>query len=82
MAFPPGAGEYSIFVIDVSLNGASALITFELCDNSDQASQHIPYRVENRCARVSFQISQKHINAWQLLESKQAIPYAWDQVSG
>lgn len=74
------AGAYSIFVIDVSLNGASALITFELCDNSDRASQRIPYRIENRCARVAFQLSQKDVYAWQLLQSKQAIPYAWDQV--
>jgi hypothetical protein len=74
------AGLYSIFVIDVSLNGASALITFELCDNSDQASQRIPYRIENRCSRVMFTFSQKHVNAWQLLPPKTATPYAWDQV--
>lgn len=67
-------------MIDVSLNGASALITFELCDNSDQASQRIPYRIENRCSRVMFTFSQKHVNAWQLLPPKTATPYAWDQV--
>ncbi|CAI5945627.1 unnamed protein product, partial [Closterium sp. NIES-65] len=69
-------GKYAILSIDVSLNGASALVTFGICGSKHKPP---PYRIENRSAFMSIKYGQLTTPTRQRLPPNHSTNYAWDQ---
>ncbi|KAK3275586.1 hypothetical protein CYMTET_16293 [Cymbomonas tetramitiformis] len=66
---------YLIMPVDVSLSGASVVVTLGPADSPP------PYRIENQCANLELQVWQAGTDpllATRVLP-KQSIPYAWDE---
>ncbi|CAI5510040.1 unnamed protein product [Closterium sp. Naga37s-1] len=69
-------GKYAILSIDVSLNGASALVTFDVCSSKHKPP---PYRIENHSAFMSIKYGQLTTPTRQRLPPNRSTNYAWDQ---
>ncbi|CAI5470243.1 unnamed protein product [Closterium sp. Yama58-4] len=69
-------GKYAILSIDVSLNGASALVTFGICGSKHKPP---PYRIENRSAFMTIKYGQLTTPTRQRLPPNRSTNYAWDQ---
>ncbi|CAI5464912.1 unnamed protein product [Closterium sp. Yama58-4] len=69
-------GKYAILSIDVSLNGASALVTFDICGSKHKPP---PYRIENRSAFMTIKYGQLTTRTRQRLPPHRSTNYAWDQ---
>lgn len=71
------AERFEIVSIDISLNNASALVTFDLCAPGRKSPQ---YRIENRSSAVSIKYKQQDADHLQLLKPNTSAPFAWDEV--
>ncbi|KAK9808775.1 hypothetical protein WJX72_003363 [[Myrmecia] bisecta] len=67
--------KHRIIPVDVSLNGASYLVTV------GKEAVHPPYRIENRCEHVKIRFQQRDVDGedWEVIEGGATCDYAWEE---